>query len=73
MNRYSSDSSEFLSSLSNKTKLILFSENIMKYEGNKILFCDNYIDTSSVKETIYSDGESVGTDTDIYFVSFSTV
>ena len=58
MNRCSSDSSEFLNSVSNRTSLIAVFVNIMKYEGIRILFCDNYIDTTTVKEAMYSHGES---------------
>ena len=40
----------------------------MKYEGLKILFYENYIDTKNVKEAIYSDKQTVEAfpcDTDI--------
>ena len=45
-----------------------FYVNIMQYEGIKILFCDNQIDTTTVREAIYSDEEFVevvACDTDI--------
>ena len=61
-NTFYSDSSEFLNSISNKTSLISFLGNIMKYEGIKILkkkFCANYIESPTVKEAIYNCGESV--------------
>ena len=41
----------------------------MKYEGTKTQFWDIYIDTTAVKEAIYSDGESIETvacDTDMF-------
>ena len=49
MNKFSSDSSEFLNNIFNKTSLILFLGNTMKYEGIKIIFCDNYIDAATAK------------------------
>ena len=48
MNRCSSDSSDFLNSVNNNTSLISSFRNIMKCEGIKTLFCDNYICTKTV-------------------------
>ena len=62
------DSSEFLSSISNKKSLISFLGNKMENEGIKVVFCDTDADTTIVKKAICSDGESVNVladDTDI--------
>ena len=59
MNKCSSDSLEFLNSVSNNTSLISFFWNIMKCEDFETPFCDNYIGTKTVKKALYNDGESV--------------
>ena len=62
------DSSEFMNSVSYKTSLFLFFGNIVKYKGIKILFCDIYVDTITVKEAIYINRvcvEAVACDTEI--------
>ena len=55
------------------SSLSSFLQNTMKYEGIKILFCDNYINTSTGKKVICSDGsvEMVACDTDIHCLLFN--
>ena len=72
MNRCLMDLSEFLGSVSNKTNVnSFFYLNLMKFESFKILFCENYVDTKTVKEKIFSDRDSVDAvecDTDILYL-----
>ena len=68
INKCSSDSSEFLSNISNNRCFFSFLRYTIKYEGVRILCLDNDTDTTTVMETIYSDGVSANVvvdDTDI--------